>query len=251
MKEHEREEFEKLEALRKTIEASPLTQQIIAEKAAEVLSKRKAAAEKIETLKKLQVDIIPKRDEIEELVAKLAILDEERRTLQAAINQKQAVLARERQDIEGDIRQQQEILYSTYDPRIDEALEFFRNKLDDLRKPGRISTRGLECVKNLFMWSKTLTTETNEGAVLGAMRYCLAAIKGLEELKLSAEFHIEKIQELKAGLPSIEVYQEVTGEKSMEKINTDPRSLFKSDSQMAWELERLSERFKKVMGKPF
>jgi hypothetical protein len=104
--------------------------------------------------------------------------------------------------------------------------------------------------RNIFTDIKTLTTETNEGAIKGAMSYCMAAIKGLEALKLSPEFHIEGIQELKDALPSIEVYQEVTGEKPLPRPwAVNPRDFLKSDSQMEWEMGKLNEKFKKVMGK--
>ncbi len=59
MKEFERKELERLEELRKPIEKSPLTKQIIAQEAAEVLAKRRAAAETIEVLKKEREEVIP------------------------------------------------------------------------------------------------------------------------------------------------------------------------------------------------
>ncbi len=54
---------------------------------------------------------------------------------------------------------------------------------------------------------------------------------------------------MKTGVPDIEVYTEFTGEKPMERTNTDPRSLLPSDSQMEWEIGKLNEKFKKLMKK--
>jgi len=63
MKERERKEFERLEELRKTIEKSPLTKQIITEEAAAILVTRKEAAGKIEVLQKEREEVIPKLQE--------------------------------------------------------------------------------------------------------------------------------------------------------------------------------------------
>lgn len=248
MKAQEQAEMEKMEELQKVIEASPLTQKIKEEKAAEILAKRREAAGKIEVLKKERDEVIPRlrsnidAKEVAYLKAKAAldVLFDKLRTAKTA-------LSGENCQFDNDIRLQEQILYETADPRIDEGIQFFRDKLDDLRKPGRVSSRGMNVERNIFTDTKTLTTESNKGAVLTALAYCQAAIKGLEELKLWPEFHIEGIQELKDELPSIEVYQEVTGEKPLPRINTAPP--LKSDSQLTWELSKLNEKFKKVMGR--
>jgi hypothetical protein len=251
MKDHEKKELEKLEELQKTIEASPLTQQIKAEKAAEVLAKRRAAAEAIEVLKKERGEVIPRLQA--DIDAKEAKYKKAKAALDADLGELQkvkAALSSERNSFDTDIRNQEAILYESADPRIDETITFFREKLEELRKPGRISSRGMKVEVNLFTDTKTLTTESNADAVHEAILYCQNSIKLLEAMKLSPEFHIEGIQELKDGIPSIEVFQEVSGQKpAWPRINTDPRSLFKSDDQLSWELGKLNEKFKKVMGK--
>ncbi len=104
--------------------------------------------------------------------------------------------------------------------------------------------------RNIFMDTKTVTVETNAAAVRDALQYCQGAIKGLEALKLSPEIHIEGIQELKDGIPSIEVYQEDSGKKPLPgSKGINPRHLLKSDSQLDWELGKLNEKFKKIMGR--
>ncbi|MFH0789565.1 MAG: hypothetical protein V2B13_18390 [Pseudomonadota bacterium] len=251
MKEHERKELEKLEELRKTIEASPLTKQIIAEEAAAILATRTETAGKIEVLKKEWEKVIPRLQA--DLEAKEAKYKKAKATLDADLGELQsarAALSSENNNFDTEIRNQEAILFETADPRIDEGIQFFRDKLDDLRKPGKISSRGMKVELNLFTDTKTLTTESNADAVHEAILYCQNSIKLLEAMKLWPEFHIEGIQELKDELPSIDVYQEVTGQKpAWPRINTDPRSLFKSDSQMDWELGKLNEKFKKLMGK--
>ena len=108
-------------------------------------------------------------------------------------------------------------LYSTYDSRIDEALDFFRTKLDDLRKPGKVSTRAMGATRNLFTLTKEVRTESNYDAVLEAAAYCRDAVAQLELMKLIPEFPEAEIEALKEGIPSIDRYQEYTAERPMPK----------------------------------
>jgi Skp family chaperone for outer membrane proteins len=240
-----------MEKLLKTIEAHPLTKQIIAERAAETLVRRKEAAGKIEVLKKEREEVIPRLQS--DIDAKEAKYLKAKAALDADLGELQKVktaLSSERNSFDTDIRNQEAILIQSADPAIDAAITFFQDKLDWLRSPGRISSRGMTVERNLITDTKTLTTETNEGGVLTALAYCQAAIKRLEALKLSPEFHIEGIQELKDALPSIEVYQEVSGEKPLPgSKGINPRHLLKSDSQLDWEMGKLNERFEKLMRK--
>ncbi len=250
MKAQERMELEKMEDLRKIIEASPLTQKIKDEKAAEVLAKRKEAAGKIEVLKKEREEVIPRlRADIE---AKEGACLKAKAALDAVLSELRTAkgeLSSEGYQRDNEICQYEAVLYETADPLIDEGIQFFRDKLDDLRKPGRISSRGMTVENNLIADTKTLTTETNKNAVLGALAYCQAAIKLLEALKLSPEFHIEEIQRLKDRIPSIDEYQEVSEKKPFWPRDINPRDLLKSDSQMTWELSKLNEKFQKWLRK--
>lgn len=244
-------EAEKLTELLKKADGHPMMKAILAEEAAAILAKRTEAAGKIEVLKKQREEVIPRlRADIE---AKEGAYLKAKTALDADLGELQkvkAALSSENNNFDTEIRNYEAVLYETADPVIDEGIQFFRDKLDELRKPGKISSRGMKVEVNLRADTKTLTTETNADAILNAMKYCQAAIKGLEALKLSPEFRIEGIQELKDELPSIDVYQEVTGQKpAWPRINTDPRSLFKSDSQMDWEMGKLNEKFKKLMRK--
>jgi len=251
MKEHEEKELERLEALRKTIEKSPLTKQIIAQEAAEVLKTRREAAGKIEVLKKAQADSLPKLQAVEE--EKEAKYLKAKAALRAASDEFQAAhlaLSSENNNFDTDIRNLESILFESADPQIEAAITFFRGKLDDLRKPGRISSRGMNVKRNMFTDTKTLTTETNADAVHAAILFCRGAIEALEMLKLSPALDLQKIEEIKKRIPDIEVYTESTGEKPLEgSRGINPRHLLKSDSQMDWEIGKLNEKFKKLMGR--
>ena len=253
MKTREKEEMEKAEKLLATIEKHPLMQQILAEKAAEILAKRQEAAGKIEALRKEQAEVIPRlRSDID---AKEATYKKAKAALDAATgecNKAKYELSSESNGFDTAINKQKEILIESADPAIDEAIAFFREKLDWLRSPGRISSNALGGERNLFTETVTLTAESNAAAVLGAMEYCQSAIKALEMLKLWPALDLQKIEAMKKGIPDIGIYTESTGEKPLPgSKGVNPLNLLKSDSQTDWELGKLNEKFKKLMGKQY
>lgn len=244
-------EAEKLKELLKKADGHPMMKAILAEEAAAILAKRTEAAGKIEALRKEQADNLPKLEE--GVKDKEAAYLKAKAALDAASDEFQSArmaLFNENTRFDGEVRQEEAVLIESADPAIDEGIEFFRAKLDDLRKPGRISSRGMNVERNIYADTKTLTTETNADAVQGTIIYCQTAIRALEALKLSAGFHIEGIQKLKDALPSIEVYREVSGTKPLPgSKGINPLHLLPSDSEMDWKLGKLTEKFKKVMRK--
>jgi len=140
MKTEKREKEEKLSELLKEAEDHPLMKQILAEKAAAVLKTRQEAARKIEVLQKERDTIIPKL--IADLEAKEGNYNMAKATMEAAAgeyNTARAALWVEGCQFDTDIRTHKAVLYETADPVIDETITFFRDKLDWLRLPGRIS----------------------------------------------------------------------------------------------------------------
>ncbi len=251
MKLSEKVDLEKAEKLIAELDAHPATTKYREDKAAEILAKRRETTGRIEALRNEQAATIPKleaeRDATEgkyvEAKAALVGLADDCRTATLA-------LRTEGLRFNADIVKCENLLFETADPLIDEAITFFRDKLDELRKPGRIDRRGGSTEKNIFTWRKKTTEESNVQAILDAMAYGLAAIPELERMKLSPELDRARIEGMKAGIPRIDVYTESTVEKPMEKVNTDPRSLLPSDSEMQWSIGKLNEKFKKVMGRP-
>jgi len=249
MKKEEKLKEERLAELLKKADGHPMMKAILAEEAAAILAKRTEAAGKIEVLKKEQEEVIPrlradidaKEGKYKEAKATLDVLFDELRTARAELSSRGY-------QFDNDIKLQEQILYESADPIIDETITFFREKLGELRKPWRISSRGMTVERNLFTDTKTITVETNKDAVLDALAYCQAAIKGLEALKLSPEFHIEGIQELKDGIPSIEVYTESTGVKPLPgSKGVNPLHLLPTDSEMDWKRDTLLEKAKKIL----
>ena len=220
MKEHERAAIERAEKLTAELEKSPILRKQREEEAAATLSKRTEAAGKIEVLKTEMDAAIPK------LQAVLAVKEKNYLTSKVALdnatnefNTARAALSRESQSFGSSISTQEQIMIESADPLIDEAITFFREKFDWLRQPRRISQNALEGKKNIFTETKTVTTESNADAVQEALQYCMAAIRALEGMKLIPSLDIQKIEELKKGIPDIGVYTEITVEKPNKGIN--------------------------------
>ena len=247
-------EAEKLKELLAQAENHPMMKAIKAEAAAAELTERKDLCGKIEVLKKERDEVFPKLqadcDAKEEnyLTAKNALTaatDEFRTAKQA--------LTIEIHSFDTAIRIHETALIETADPQIDDAITFFKEKLDYLRSPGRISRNAVGSERNIFRWSKTTTQETNAPAVRDAMAYCQAAIKLLERMKVEPVLDGEMIERMKAAIPDINVYTEVTGEKDMERGPADPlHPLVKlaEDSEREWKLGKLLEKVDKLLVTP-
>jgi hypothetical protein len=185
MKLKEREELEKMEKLAAEIERNPMTKKFRADEAAETLIKRKAAVQAIETLRKEQEENLPKlqndlKEKEEKYLTAKAMLDKASDEIRTA----RAATFGENTSFNSAIEIHERVLFDTYDPAIDEAIEFFRDKLDYLRKPGRITKVGRKSENNLISWTKKTNTETNVQAIHDAINYCRDAIKELEKMKL-------------------------------------------------------------------
>jgi hypothetical protein len=243
---------EELAELLTIAEGHPMMKAILAEKTAEVLAKRTEAAGKIEAMKKEREEVIPKLIEARDV--KEAKYKEAKAALDAAGVEYQtarvAVSSRS-QAFDSSIGQQEVIIFGSADARIDEAITFFRGKLDWLRAPGRISIDHRGGENNPFTEKTTLKVESNRPAILAALQYCMAAIKELEQMKLTPALNLQKIDGMKTALPKIDVYTEFTGEKpyGFTIANVNPRLLLPSDSQMDWEIGKLKEKVKKVLGR--
>lgn len=124
---------------------------------------------------------------------------------------------RKKAGLESQIRLERNFLYDSYGSEIDETIEFFNERLDFLRSPGRISQGSIGSEQNLVSWTKQVLRESNLHAVLKALEYCQDAIRELEKMKLRPERDLQKIEKLKAGVPGIDEYQKFTGEKPMER----------------------------------
>jgi hypothetical protein len=251
MKEYERKELERLEALRKTIEASPLTKQIQAEQAAAVLGERLLTAAKLRAATEEAEKVIPEyQREVDALVADLAEYDKGRSVSLDKLTSARVKLMKERQRLDWDQSQASAALLSNYDPHIDEAITFFRDRFEGLRvKDINKQTRTGE--RNLFTEKQEVFTYSNAAAIKNALAYCRAAIEELERMKLTPDPDADRIETLRKGIPDADELTESTGKKPLPgSKGISFASQFKSDSQQDWEVGKLLERGKKILSAP-
>jgi hypothetical protein len=163
-------------------------------------------------------------------------------------NRARGALSMESQSFDSSISTQEQILTNSADPQIDEGINFFMEKLEWLRSPGRISHNMTGGEKNIYTETVTFTQETNIPAINEALGYCRAAIKELERMKLEPALDLQKIEAMKKAIPSIDIYSEATGEKPIE--NSKGRSFasyFKSADQHDFEVGKLLEKASKLL----
>jgi hypothetical protein len=195
---------------------TPLVEKYRAEKKAETLAKRVTAKTKIGALQKEGKALFPLlQQKVDEIKKTLGALDGERKGLQNELSKAVADLQRQKLRVENEIRKNDEILFNSYNEKIDEALMFFKDKLDELREPGKIDKRTRGGETNLITMKKEFKTETNVDAIRKAMAYCQAVIRELEEMRLNPELDLLRIETLKKNIPSIDIYQETVGERTL------------------------------------
>ncbi|MBL7175270.1 MAG: hypothetical protein ISS66_05530 [Desulfobacteraceae bacterium] len=246
---NDKKEAEKLKELLKKADGHPMMKAILAEEAAAILAKRMEADGKIEVLKKERDEIIPR------LQADLAGKEAKYKTVKTALDvavdefkKAKVTLSSKGLSLDRAISRQADILIETADPALDEAIVFFNGKLDFLRSPGRIDHIACGSERNIFTDTKTVKEENNVDAVRSALAYCHAAVKELEKMKLTPSLDVEKIEKMKTGVPSIDVYTAVTGEKPLPgSKGVNPLHLLPSDSEMDYRRDTVMEKVKKVM----
>lgn len=242
------DQLRKIEQLTEELEKNPAMTAFRDQQTAENLKVRQEAAMRLEALKQAAVELAGNQD-TDSLVEKLNTLDIERRELQSEIGDKRRQLTQQKAGIEAAIQREQEILYSSYSPEIDTAIQFFRDKLDELRSPGRISSQRTGLVeKNIFSEKIKSKIESNFNAVTLALRYCQEAIRSLEASKLQAAVDMDKIQKLKDNIPRTDTYTEGEAERQMPGTKTpNPSSLLPSDEAMEWKKNTVLEKAKKLL----
>lgn len=196
----------------------PLAAAFKQEQQAETLKQRQAASDQLESVKAEIAEGFPEQEaslasvleDLKQTEKRLAGLKSEAGQAYRDLQILKADLDRKKQAVETE-------LYASCDPRLDEAQDFFRNKIDALRQPGTIDTRPMGSERNLIKMSKETRTECNRDAVLEAVGYCMNAVTRLEALKLCPEYPAAEVEGLKEGIPSIDKYVEYCSERAMPK----------------------------------
>lgn len=205
------EQLSKLEKLTKELETSPAFRKVREQAAAETLKEREAAASRIQELhSELEEAVV--NPEIPKLEEMLAEIETQRKKLQNELQLKKQTISQAKFSLQARITKEKAFLGQSADPKIDEAIEFFKEKLDETRKKG-IATNRIRAERNIANETKRVTLETNRKAVSDCLEYCQNALKILQNMKFDPIFDSARIDELKQMIPSTDFFQEIRGER--------------------------------------
>jgi hypothetical protein len=242
------EKEERLSGLLKEAEGHPMMKAILAEKADKVLGERLLVAAKLRAATEEAERVIPERQkDVDALVADLAEYDEGRKAVLDKLTAARGELATARQSLEWERSHAEAALLSNYDPRIDEAITFFRDRFEGLRVK-HINSQKRTGETNIYTEKQEVFVYSNAAAIKNALAYCRTAIDELERMKLTPHLDADRIEALRKGIPDADELMENAGEKPMEgSRGFNPLHLLKSDDQLSWEIGKIGEKFKKVM----
>ncbi len=214
--------LEKFDEFVKKFENTPFFKKFRQEEQEATLKTRQAAADKIAALEAERSELLPRLQAA--LARKEKVLKQAQNALEKATvdyNRAKSEKWGRSHQFDYQIGQQRALMIETADPAIDEAIEFFKLKLDWLRQPFRISHRAEGSVLDLATLCRKTSGSSNIPAINGALEYCQVAIKKLELMKLEPVFDAGAIEKLKAGIPAIDVFSEISGERAPKKLRVD------------------------------
>jgi len=197
----------------KALENHPAVIEIKRKQDAEALEQRRQWAGELKQAQVAKKKNLPPLKK--ELDGKRGAVDAARQALKEAeteANRAQAALDRETQRLNFTITGLEGQLRGTASPAIDEAIQFFRDKFYELRRPGSLQRRAALGKFSLIhlKWMPG-EKESNSEAIKKAMDYCNTAIKKLEALKIEpavSATEIEKIGEAMPGIDTFEVFED-------------------------------------------
>jgi len=208
---------EQVSELQETIaelEQSPAIQAFKQEKEAIRLAQRKETAARLQELE-TELTTAAHSDALGELESELKDLDARRKRVANELNKGRVALKYRTFSLEARIAKARSELFESCDKQIIEAIQFFNDQIDTLRKGETASTRRMGGERNLFSEKKISRIENNQPAILSALKYCQRALQELELMKLSPEADTGRIEELKAAIPSTDTFTAFEIEKGL------------------------------------
>jgi hypothetical protein len=233
------------------IQEHPMTKALLAEQAAKSLTHRQQLAEQLAELERAAAETLPELER-DATAAKTALdaLDKQRQNLSDKQRQASARLMGERQRIARERTAAEGELIESADPQIDEAIQFFRDEYDALRRKA-VHKDSQQGPLNPLTLRRKLITRSNYQAISGALEYCRVAMHELEVMKLMPVPDAERIAELKAALPDPGEMREYSADKKLPAVaaEVDPIRRLPSESWLELQGRKLDERIKRTLGR--
>jgi hypothetical protein len=195
------------EELSSFLNTSPIIKDFLKKKSTELIAQR---AEKIEDKKILNSELLKVAKERAKLdvdtLTALANLEASKRKIITDASSKVKPLAEKIKTLENAVKTHDSFLRCNYDPAIDQALEFFREKLDSLLL--KIPYRSVGIGDTKLSGLQEYLIQTNRAAILQAIDYARTAIQELGAMKTEQAACDERINQLKAEIPNTELLNE-------------------------------------------
>jgi len=246
MKETERKKLDRMEKMVELIESSPITKKLREDAAAENLTIRKAAAEKIKVLQKEAAALIPVlRAAITDAETELKNCENHRKELEIKLSVAVAAMPKATFDLDRNCQRQEAVLRSSYDEKIDDEILFYRNKIDGLMKPGKIHQHDSLGEMDVFTMARAEFTRSNIDAINATLIYCRAAIDELEKMKLAPDLDMGLIEALRGGIPDENIMVEYGGSRNTPGAGIDDphRILWKSQGELRGVIDVITEKY--------
>lgn len=226
------------------IEQSDFYQELIRKEQAELLEKRKAAAEALASIDKdteTRVRGIIKA--IAEAGKVAAEIEKEAQEARSRVDALRAERNGAAAKAEREKRGHHDFLLETASPVIDTAIAWFNDKFDELRGGTAIQQRHRGKFDMLHM-QRQITTVSNHKARVAALRYCRRAIETLQGMKLKPEPDNERLKRLAVELPDPNNFFDEFESRKPEKDAADIPywARFKSDEQHRAEMDDLLQK---------
>ena len=206
--------MEVIEALKNFWE-HPIGRRFKEEEEAERLAKRKAAAAEIAAANEEAETVLPGlRAKLAEAEDKLTAHDQRRQEVVAKVQEARAALWSAEQPLDGRRSRAEAVLYDTAPSELAEGQEFFRSRIDELRrKPANVQQR--KGGKDLLHERVEMVTFTNAPAINEALTFCRACVSELEQMKFEATPDIGRIAEMRRSIPDVETLTKISSDKAI------------------------------------
>lgn len=179
----------------------PMTAKIIEEQREAIIAQRREQVAELERIEKEEISKIPHlMRAVGKAKTEYEHAEQELKKIKGKLWAAAADLRGVRYQIDRRQQEAEVALRALIDPAISDALSFFREKIDALRKT-ELKFQEYQAQENPITGKQAITRWTNSRATLEAINFCRAAIKELEKMVLRVEPDTARIEELKAGIP--------------------------------------------------
>jgi len=233
------------------LEGNPVFKQLEQEEKEKIQAQRKKAAQEIEQVKEESLKVLDKiQADREAAAAELKEAEQVFLAKKEVVAKLDHELYSERHRSSREVDQRKTVLLNTYDPAIDQAIDYFRGKFEEIRHR-HIDWQTRKDGVDVLNMRKKFVSYSNKNSLLLALEYCKQAIAKLEDLKLGPDFDPAWIEIVKKGIPDPSQLEEFLSDKGMKDETDYPFSWqFPSDSQHDWEMGKLFEKVDQLLVTP-